>query len=141
MIIRDAFFGVKTFSAFTKRIGIAKNILSQRLDHLQQHDIIQKRPIGLGSSRFEYSLTEKGLALFPVIVALGQWGDEWVFGKGHEPIILIDRQDRQPIKPMRVEAANDRTLNLQDVTFEAGPGATKTTKQLAAEADRDADET
>lgn len=133
MIIRDAFFGVRTFSAFQKDIGIAKNILTQRLEHLQKHDIIQKRSIGVGSSRSEYCLTEKGLALFPVIVALGQWGDKWVFGKGREPFVVVDREKRKPVKTVRVLDSENKELRMNDVTFKAGKGANERNREVVAE--------
>ena len=133
MIIRDAFYGVKTFSAFVENIGIAKNILTQRLEHLQQHGILQKRQIGLGSSRSEYILTDKGKALFPVIVALGQWGDQWIFGKGKEPIVVVDLQNKKPIKNVTVESKDGRELSISDITFVAGAGASESTRQIAAE--------
>ena len=137
MIIRDAFYGIKTFSAFEKSIGISKNILSQRLDHLQKHDILSKRPVGLGSSRTEYSLTEKGLALFPVIAALGQWSDNCVFGKGNEPLVVVDLENRKPIKQIKVESADGENLTLRDITFKAGPGANENTKRIAAEIEKE----
>lgn len=130
MIIRDAFYGVKSFSAFQKDIGIAKNILTQRLEHLQKHQVIEKRPIGLGSARSEYCLTEKGIGLLPVIAAIGQWGDEWIYGKGNEPIVLVDVENQEPIKKLTVEAADGRDLTLHDITFLAGSGATESTKQV-----------
>lgn len=133
MIIRDAFYGVKTFSAFSKNIGIAKNILSQRLEHLQKHDIILKRQLGVGSSRSEYVLTEKGKALFPVIAALGQWGDQWIFGRGKEPLTIIDLEDRKPVQAMKVLSHDDRDLDISDITFVAGPGANENTRNIAAE--------
>ena len=133
MIIRDAFYGVKTFSAFQKNIGIAKNILTQRLEHLQKHEIIEKRSQGLGSSRYEYKLTEKGFAMFPVIAAIGQWSDQWIFGEGNEPIVIVDLENREPIKRIAVEAADGRELTLRDITFIAGPGASASTKEIADE--------
>ncbi len=133
MIIRDAFYGVKTFSAFVENIGIAKNILTQRLEHLQQHGILQKRQIGVGSSRSEYILTDKGKALFPVIVALGQWGDQWIFGKGKEPIVVVDLQNKKPIKKLTVESKDGRELSIGDITFVAGGGASESTRQIAAD--------
>ncbi|EAQ64184.1 hypothetical protein MED121_01090 [Marinomonas sp. MED121] len=133
MIIRDAFYGVKTFSAFVKSIGIAKNILTQRLEHLQKHEIIEKRPVGLGSSRFEYCLTEKGFALFPAIIALGQWGDKWIFGEGKEPLIVVDMESKQPLEQVSVKASDGRKLSLRDITFVAGEGASENTQKTADE--------
>lgn len=133
MIIRDAFYGVKTFSAFIQNIGMAKNILSQRLEHLQKHDVIRKRQIGVGSSRSEYILTDKGKALFPVVAALGQWGDQWIFGEGKAPLVVVDREDGERIKTIQVEAHDGRCLDVGDITFLAGPGAEETTRQIAAD--------
>lgn len=125
MIIRDAFFGIRTFSAFERSLGIAKNVLSQRLDHLQKQGVIQKRPIGLGTKRFEYILTEKGRAFFPVLVALGQWGDEWILGEGCEPFVVADQKTKTAVKKIVVEAADGRVLEADDAQVIAGPGANK----------------
>ena len=133
MIIRDVFYGVKTFSAFVNNLGIAKNILTQRLEHLQKHGIIEKRPMGVGSNRYEYSLTEKGFGLFPAIVALGQWGDKWIFGEGKEPLIVVDLEKKEPLQMMQVQANDGRDLSLRDVTFVAGPSANEKTKAIAKE--------
>lgn len=133
MIIRDAFFGVRTFSAFVKNIGIARNILSQRLEHLIQHGIIKKESSGLGSNRFEYSLTDKGHALLPLMTALGQWGDAWVLGQDNEPVLVVDQKRGLPIRKIEVESSQGESLSINDITFKAGPGASETTKQLTSE--------
>lgn len=133
MIVRDAFHGVKTFSAFANNLGIAKNILIQRLEHLQHHGVIEKRPMGVGSSRFEYTLSEKGRALLPVFIALGQWGDQWVFGKGQEPLVVIDRKTKKPIKKLHVVSADNRNLKAEDVTVKAGKGANEANRRAVEE--------
>lgn len=125
MIIRDAFYGVRTFSAFTQRIGISKNILSQRLEHLQSHDIIEKRLQGVGSTRFEYRLTAKGLATFPIIIALSQWGDEWIYGNGNEPLSIVDSKNNRPIEIMKVRDDEGNDLTIEDIEVIPGPGAKK----------------
>ncbi|WP_430413813.1 winged helix-turn-helix transcriptional regulator [Parasphingorhabdus sp.] len=123
MILRDAFIGVKTFSAFADSLSISRNILTQRLDHLIDHDVLGKRPIGIGSARHEYYLTEKGNALLPIMMALYQWSDEWVFGKGNEPYVVIDRDSREPIDRIIISSGGKRDLTMADLTIVAGEGA------------------
>lgn len=133
MIIRNAFFGMKTFSAFAENLGISRNILTQRLDHLVRHEILSKRPQGLGSSRYDYTLTEKGQGLFPIIVALYQWSDEWVFGDGKEPYTLLDKQTRKPLQKLEVSSKDGLSLTMADVTMVAGAGANDNVRRLADE--------
>ena len=104
LIVRDAFFGARRFGDFETSLGIAKNILSDRLQRLVEHEIFEKVDVGEAGERFEYRLTEKGEALLPLLTALRDWSDEWVFGRGHEPVIVKDRRTR----PADPEAARHR---------------------------------
>ncbi len=133
MILRDAYFGIKTFSAFEKSLGISKNILTQRLQHLQSHGILEKSPVGLGTTRSEYSLTAKGRALLPAMLALAQWSDAWVFGAGENPFRYVDRSKLEDLPKLCVTAADGRILELDDVTVLAGPGANDANKQVIAD--------
>jgi DNA-binding HxlR family transcriptional regulator len=89
LILRDAFFGVTRFEEWHERLGIARNILTARLDTLVEHGVMERRPYDEARGRYDYVLTNKGRALWPVMVTLRQWGDEWVLGLGNEPIALI----------------------------------------------------
>jgi len=95
LIVRDAFFGARRFGDFQHSLGIAKNILSDRLQRLVEHEIFAKVDVGDSGQRFEYRLTEKGEALLPLLTALREWSDEWIFGRGHEPVIVRDRRTRR----------------------------------------------
>ena len=75
LIVRDAFDGLRRFGEFQKNLGMAKNILSDRLRTLTAHGILEAAPASDGSAYQEYVLTEKGRGLFPVIVGLRQWGE------------------------------------------------------------------
>src|SRR6266705_2044380 len=79
LIIRDAFDGLRRFGEFQKNLGLAKNILSVRLKNLVDHDILTSVPASDGSAYQEYVLTRKGRDLFPLLVALRQWGEEHFF--------------------------------------------------------------
>src|SRR5687768_10287803 len=91
LIVRDAFLGVSRFEEFQQRLGIARNILATRLDTLVAAGIMERRVYEEARGRADYVLTAKGRALWPVMTALRQWGDEWVIGKGHEPVQLVHR--------------------------------------------------
>ena len=130
LIVRDAFFGVRTFSAFEASLGISNNIHSQRLEHLVAHEILRKQLIGLGSTRYEYRLTEKGDALLPVIIALAQWSDERVFGEGKEPYKVMERASNKPIKRIAIENADGEEMEFADLMLTAGPGANANNKRL-----------
>jgi DNA-binding HxlR family transcriptional regulator len=130
LIVRDAFFGVRRFGDFERSLGVARNILSNRLRRLVAHGIFERVDVGSEGHRFEYRLTEKGEALLPVLTALREWSDEWVFGRGHEPIIVRDRRSGRRVPKLRVTAADGRMLARRDLRAEPGPGATRETQRL-----------
>jgi DNA-binding HxlR family transcriptional regulator len=129
MIVRDAFFGIRRFSDFAKSLGVAKNILTTRLDHLVAHGIFEKVDVGSMGTHFEYQLTDKGEALLPVLIALREWSDEWVFGRGNEPLIVRDRKTGRRIPRLRVSNADGVALSFRDLRAEPGPGATADTRR------------
>jgi DNA-binding HxlR family transcriptional regulator len=90
MIIRSmfAFKGLHRFDELRTELGIAKNILSNRLDILIGHGLIEKRPYRDKPPRYEYHLTEAGKDLLPVIIALLRWGDTYLMGEQGPPVIL-----------------------------------------------------
>jgi DNA-binding HxlR family transcriptional regulator len=126
LIIRDAFFGVRRFADFERSLGIAKNILSARLQHLVDHEIFEKVDVGTEGQRFEYRLTEKGEALLPVLTALREWSDEWVFGRGNEPVVMFDRAGKR-IPKMKLTSAEGKPLTRRDLRARPGPGASQDT--------------
>lgn len=91
LILRDAFFGVRRFDDFVERLGISRNILTDRLDTLVAAGVMERRPYDEARGRYDYVLTDKGRGLWPVLTALRQWGDEWIYGAGNEPIVIEHR--------------------------------------------------
>jgi DNA-binding HxlR family transcriptional regulator len=126
LIVREALYGTKTFSGFQAHLGIAKNILTGRLEALVEHGVLTRRQTKPGAGRYEYLPAEKGEALLPVLVALMQWGDMWVFG-GKGPVEIIDSKDRRPVKQMAVEAFDGRGLGIRDLRFRPGSAASEET--------------
>lgn len=88
LILRDIFRGTNRFSALRDDLGIARNLLSDRLVRLVQHGIVHKVPYQDRPVRHEYRLTPKGRDLSPALVALMAWGDEWA-ADGQPPTLLV----------------------------------------------------
>jgi DNA-binding HxlR family transcriptional regulator len=130
LIVRDAFFGVRRFADFARSLGIARNILTARLQHLVDHGIFERVDVGTTGQRYEYRLTPKGEDLLPVLVALREWSDEWVFGRGNEPIVVQDRRTGKRVPRMRPLGADGRPLSRRDLRVVAGPGASAQTRRL-----------
>jgi DNA-binding HxlR family transcriptional regulator len=132
LIVRDAFMGVRRFADFQQSLGIAKNILSNRLRHLVEHGILEKQDVGQRGQRFEYHLTEKGKDLLTLLTSLRQWSDRWIFGEGHEPVVVKDRRSGETIPRLLIRDASGRPLSSQDMSVEAGPGANEETRRRFA---------
>ena len=133
LIIREAFLGTRRFEEFQGRLGIARNILTARLKKLCASEILDRVPVKEGAKRHEYRLTTKGRDMMPLLIALTQWGDKWVFGENNEPLIFLDREHGEPIAPVKVYSARGEELRPRDVTVRAGPGATREARERIEE--------
>jgi DNA-binding HxlR family transcriptional regulator len=111
LIVRNAFDGMTRFGDFQKDLGIAKNILSDRLHKLVAQGVLEVVPAADGSAYQDYVLTAKGEALFTIIVSLRQWGEEYLFDKNEARSILVERQSGKAIPKMEPRSANGRKLN------------------------------
>lgn len=114
LIIRDVFDGLHRFGELQKNLGVAKNILAARLRNLLEHGILETVPVADGSEYQEYVLTEKGRALFPILVALRQWGEDYFFDQHELGVHLVDRKRGQPIKRLELRAQDGRLLTAED---------------------------
>ncbi|MBO1907536.1 helix-turn-helix transcriptional regulator [Microvirga sp. 3-52] len=98
LIVRDAFDGMTRFGEFQKSLGIAKNILSDRLRTLTERGILKVVPSSGGGAHQEYRLTAMGRDLFPVMVALRQWGEQYLFEPGEKHSRLVERETGQAVR-------------------------------------------
>ncbi|TFB27149.1 transcriptional regulator [Lelliottia nimipressuralis] len=108
LIVRNAFDGMTRFGDFQRSLGVARNILSDRLRKLVDADILTLQGASDGTAYQEYVLTDKGESLFPVVVALRQWGEQHLFAKGERHSLLVDRRTGKPV-PFMAPAAQDGT--------------------------------
>ncbi|WP_316992520.1 winged helix-turn-helix transcriptional regulator [Enterobacter ludwigii] len=114
LIVRNAFDGMRRFGDFQRDLGVARNILVDRLRKLVDAGILAMQGASDGTSYQEYVLTDKGESLFPIVVALRQWGEQHLFERGERHSLLIDRRTGKPV-PLMAPAAQDGTaLKAQD---------------------------
>ncbi len=106
LIVRNALLGMRRFSDFQEDLGLAKNILSARLKKLVACGIMEQVPASDGSAYQEYVLTRKGHELFPVIIALRQWGENYLFSRGEKRLQIVEKGTRK--RPRRLEVQNVR---------------------------------
>ena len=117
LILRGAFNGLRHFEEFQSTLGIARNILANRLGHLVQHGIMGRTPMPDDRRKIEYRLTEKGLELLPTVLALRQWGERWDnCGIPSNPV-LVDARDQQPIAKIAIQAHDGRELGCHDLKW------------------------
>jgi DNA-binding HxlR family transcriptional regulator len=115
LILRGAFNNLKHFEEFQAGLGIARNILSDRLGKLVAGGILERSPDPSDKRKVIYSLTAKGEALVPVVLAMRQWGEDW--GHGKPSIVLADKRDGRPVRKMCVLSHDGRQLALRDLIW------------------------
>jgi DNA-binding HxlR family transcriptional regulator len=109
MILRAAFNGIFHFEDFLEALGIARNILANRLSALVAEGIMERKVCEHDRRKAEYRLTAKGIDLLPTLVALRQWGEKYGLGVPSNPV-LADRRDGMPIGPIAIHAHDGRSL-------------------------------
>jgi DNA-binding HxlR family transcriptional regulator len=123
LIVRDAFDGLRRFGEFQKSLGLAKNILSARLRNLVAHGIMDMVAASDSSPYQEYVLTEKGRGLFPLLVALRQWGDDFFFEPDEAHVLLVEKKTGLPVRRLELRAQNGRILGAEDTVVRSPPGS------------------
>jgi DNA-binding HxlR family transcriptional regulator len=137
LVVREAFLGTRRFADFATHLAISKNILTRRLEHLTANGVLARVDAGVHGTRFEYELTPMGKDLATVMTAVRQWGDRWIFGPDHEPMLVVDRRTGRPVPRVRILDENGQPLAARDLEIRAGPGAsTRTRRRIAAAAGR-----
>jgi DNA-binding HxlR family transcriptional regulator len=121
LIIRDAFLGIRRFEDFQESLGVARNVLSARLARLCDERILERRRYQERPARFEYRLTEKGIALWPVMISLVKWGDRYAAPGGPPRIIEHKGCGGQVTERLTCDRCG-RPLSAYDVVTHPGAG-------------------
>jgi len=125
LIIREAFFGTHRFNDFQANLGIAPTVLTQRLNKLVEHGVLEVPTESLSGKALDYRLTPKGRDLFPALVALAQWGDRYEEHPNGSPTRVVEIATGQEVAPMGMRSADGQSLDLKDVAIVPGPGASE----------------
>ena len=123
LIIREALFGSRRFGEFQKSLGLAKNILTVRLRALVDQGILKLAPASDGSAYQEYLLTPKGRGVFPILVALRQWSEEFDDRPEEIATILVDKEKGRPVRKLELYSQDGRLLSAADTALKPRPGS------------------
>ena len=116
LILRDAFYGLRRFDDFREHLGIARNVLADRLARLVEHGVLERHRYQERPPRFEYRLTQKGRDFLPVLLSMMRWGDRWANDDGLEPLTLTHRPCGNVTEAVMACSACGEQLALQDLT-------------------------
>lgn len=122
LIVKNAFYGTTRFSDFQRLLGVARNILTDRLNHLVESGIMEKYVAREGGVRQHYRLTAKGRDLLPIMIAMMQWGDRWAGGDKGAPVIAIDRTSGSALAPIQLMTEQGAVVDFSQVDYINNPG-------------------
>ena len=135
LVLRDLFLGRRRFDQIQDSLGIATNVLSQRLATLTEEGIVERRRYSEHPERFEYRLTQKGRDLQPVLLALLSWGDRYTTGPDGAPLEVIHEDCDRPFEMVATCSECGGEVHSGNIHSRLGPGANDVQRRRAAERD------
>ena len=125
LIVRDAFLGIRHFDEFQKSLGVARNVLADRLAKLVDEGVLSRTQHPDDRRKVEYRLTDKGRDLLPLIIALTQWGAKYKRGDGEGvPFTFVDRETGAGLARIEVRSTEGKVLTARDMAIKPGPALT-----------------
>lgn len=121
LILRDAFLGTRRFDQFQSSLGITRHRLSERLGKLVEQGVLTRVQYSDRPVRYEYRLTRKGLALYPVLMTLGRWGDEWMDRGEGAPVDYVHNACGERTQPVLTCSHCGEALRPEGVSPRVGP--------------------
>jgi len=134
VILRQAFNGARRFEDFQERLGITRPILANRLKKLVDEFVLVKVPYQQRPLRYEYRLTQKGLDLYPIVMAIVHWGDVHMAGKKGRPLLHTHDLCGTDFDPVMVCSECGEPLMPKQVHVRPGPDA-KSPRHLPLDTD------
>ena len=122
MILRDCFLGVRRFELFQKRLGVSRTIVTDRLRTLVEAGVLRRVPYQDNPVRHEYRLTEKGLDLHPVVMAIAHFGDIHYAGAEGPPVLRRHKACGCDFRPVQVCSECGEPVSARQVEARAGAG-------------------
>jgi DNA-binding HxlR family transcriptional regulator len=134
LVVREIFHGRRKFSEMQRSLGVARNVLADRLQGMVDEGILERRPYSERPERYEYFLTEKGLDLWPVMISLMHWGDKYEQQPAGRPSIVVHKECGGEIDDRRICTKCGKQLEVREARAIEGPGMTAAGKSLKAAA-------
>ncbi|HET8731366.1 MAG TPA: helix-turn-helix domain-containing protein [Moraxellaceae bacterium] len=122
LILRNAFLAMRRFDDFQAGLGVTRHVLADRLSRLVEAGVLKKVPYQDNPPRYEYRLTEKGRDLYPVLLALTNWGDKWLDEGRGAPLEYLHKTCGHKFRPTMVCSECGEPVSPHDVMPVAGPG-------------------
>jgi DNA-binding HxlR family transcriptional regulator len=122
-VLGEAFFGVRRFDDFQRNLGISRNVLTKRLNHLVERQIFERRLYQQRPDRYEYVLTEPGIDMYQIFVTMMRWGDRWLDDGDGPPLLLFHKGCGQQSNPVLACDRCGQEIKAREMTYAAGPGA------------------
>jgi DNA-binding HxlR family transcriptional regulator len=132
LVLRELFLGRCRFDDIQRQLGVASNVLSERLSTLVDEGIVTRRPYGDHRGRYEYLLTEKGRELQPVLLELMKWGDRHKATRRGPPRVLVHTDCGETVEPVQTCSHCGGELTPGNLRTEPGPGATAAQREAEA---------
>jgi DNA-binding HxlR family transcriptional regulator len=123
LILRDCFLRVRRFDEFHARLGITRHRLAERLRKLVESGVLRRVPYQKKPERFEYILTQKGLDLYPIMMAVVHWGDTHMLEEHGRPLLHTHKSCGHDFDPVMICSECGQPLTAKEVHTHPGPGA------------------
>jgi DNA-binding HxlR family transcriptional regulator len=123
LLIREVVFGTRRFDDFAQHLGIARNVLADRLARLVAAGVLVQQPLQSDGRRLGYRFSPMGEDLLPVLIGFMQWGDRWLQTPDTIPVVVVERATGKPVPRIRVRNDAGQALGLRELDWTPGPGA------------------
>src|ERR1700744_1623564 len=131
LILRECFLRKRRFEAFQSTLGITRHLLAERLKKLVRTGILRRIPYQESPKRYEYILTQKGLDLYPIIMAIVHWGDVHMVDERGRPKLHEHKKGGKMFDPVMVSSECNEPLMAREVHVHPGPGAKRAAARSA----------
>jgi DNA-binding HxlR family transcriptional regulator len=126
MVLRQLLFGEKRFDQMVESLEIGRAVLSARLKRLETEGIVERRRYEERPPRYEYHLTDKGIALWDVMAAMWRFGDDWMYSESPgSKLVLLDKSTGKVVQPKVVDENTGEPLELSTTRLVRRRGSSK----------------
>jgi DNA-binding HxlR family transcriptional regulator len=123
LILRECFLRTRRFEEFQSRLGITRHLLSERLKKLVRFGVLRRVPYQDSPARYEYILTQRGLDLYPIVMAIVHWGDTHMVDERGRPLLHEHKSCGRLFNPVMICSECGEPIKARQVHVRAGPGA------------------